>query len=193
MRLRPDGNSGMMVSTVGGFERYQMQTAWTFEHQAMVRARPVAGDAALGVAFMRARGKILGQSRDIPALKRDIVAMRRRSAASAPNSTEVDTDVKRGPGGIVDIEFLVQYLVLASAHRHSELTEFTDNVRILEVLGGLGLLAADDAAALTEAYLALRSEWHTSVLDGPNAARAAGVLQRYQGPITEIWSKILDA
>ncbi|MCZ6889224.1 MAG: bifunctional glutamine synthetase adenylyltransferase/deadenyltransferase [Gammaproteobacteria bacterium] len=193
MRLRPDGNSGMMVSTVGGFERYQMQTAWTFEHQALVRARPVAGDEALGAAFMRVRRNILGQSRDMHALKRDIVAMRRRIAASGPNSAEVDTDVKRGPGGIVDIEFLVQYLVLASAHRHGELTEFTDNVRILEVLGGLGLLAADDAAALTEAYLALRSEWHTSVLDGPNAARAAGVLQRYQGPITEIWSKILDA
>ena len=187
MRLRPSGRAGPMVSAIEGFTRYQHERAWTWENQAIVRARVVAGDAALGERFEATRAAALTRARDRAKLREDIVSMRARIA----EASKADVDLKRDPGGIVDVEFLVQYLVLAHACEHPELCAFTDNVRILETAAAVGLLEPGEAEALTEAYLGLRSEWHRSVLDLPDPARANDVLKRYRETIRGTWERFL--
>ena len=187
MRLRPSGRAGPMVSAIDGFARYQHEQAWTWENQAIVRARVVAGDAALGARFDATRVAALRRARDRARLREDIVSMRARIA----EASKEDVDLKRDAGGIVDVEFLVQYLVLANAHEHEELCAFTDNVRILETAADAGLVGGDEAAALTDAYLGLRSELHRSVLDLPDATRASDVLDRYRETIRGAWNRLL--
>jgi glutamate-ammonia-ligase adenylyltransferase len=186
-RLRPSGGSGTMVSSVAAFERYQQHDAWTWEHQALVRARPVGGDAAVCDAFQRIRREILCRVRDRRGLREEILDMRRRIGEGA----SAGVDVKREPGGIVDIEFMVQYLVLAWASEHPSLADWTDNVRILETAATVGLLDAGTAAALKDAYLALRSERHREALDIPDDGRAREVLDRYGSLIREQWNRLL--
>lgn len=187
MRLRPSGRAGPMVSAIDGFARYQHEQAWTWENQAIVRARVVAGDPALGARFDATRVAALTRARDQARLRDDIVSMRARIA----EASKEDVDLKRDAGGIVDVEFLVQYLVLANAHEHEALCAYTDNVRILETAADAGLLGGDEAAALTDAYLGLRSELHRSVLDLPDAARASDVLERYRETIRGAWERLL--
>jgi glutamate-ammonia-ligase adenylyltransferase len=186
-RLRPSGRDGTMVSSLAAFERYQREDAWVWEHQALVRARPVAGDAAVGAAFNRIRRDVLCRPRDRGELRAAIVDMRRRIGGA----TSASVDLKREPGGIVDIEFMVQYLVLAWAHEHNSLADWTDNVRILETAAAVGLLGSDTAAQLKDAYLALRSERHREALDIPDDGRAREVLDRYGTLIREQWRTLL--
>ena len=185
MRLRPSGNAGTMVSSLDAFREYQLSEAWVWEHQALVRARPVAGDSALAERFQDVRREVLCQPRDKTALRDAVLKMRGRLAEHHND----DADLKQGSGGIVDIEFMVQYLVLAHAHEHPELTRFTDNVRILETAERLGLLPVQVAEGLREAYLALRAESHRSVLDLPDTERAAGVLQSHRHQVREAWDQ----
>jgi glutamate-ammonia-ligase adenylyltransferase len=183
MRLRPSGNSGMMVSTLESFRAYQEGEAWTWEHQALVRARALVGDAALGERFEAVRREILCLPRDGARLRDDVLRMRRRMAEQA----SAEGDLKRASGGMVDIEFMVQYLVLAHANAHPDLAIWSDNVRILETAGNLGLLSVDTAQALREAYLALRAEWHRSALDLPDPARATQVLEAHRDLVRRTW------
>ncbi|MCZ6459247.1 MAG: bifunctional [glutamate--ammonia ligase]-adenylyl-L-tyrosine phosphorylase/[glutamate--ammonia-ligase] adenylyltransferase [Gammaproteobacteria bacterium] len=185
-RLRPSGSKGMMVSSLESFRDYQLNRAWVWEHQALVRARVVCGDPQLAEGFARIRAEILGISRDRNSLRTEIVGMRQRIGGHH----SADDDIKRGSGGIVDIEFMVQYLVLAWADQYPALIEYTDNVRILEVVDRLELLPAGAAARLTTAYLALRAEWHRSVLDIPDQARSAEVLNQYQDDVRAVWQLI---
>jgi glutamate-ammonia-ligase adenylyltransferase len=186
-RLRPSGRDGTMVISLAAFERYQQEDAWAWEHQALVRARPVAGDAAVGAAFNRIRQDVLCRPRDLSALRAEIVDMRRRIGGA----TSTSVDLKREPGGIVDIEFMVQYLVLASASVHKSLAEWTDNVRILETAAAVGVIDAGTAALLKDAYLALRAERHREALDIPDDDRAREVLDRYGTLIREQWRVLL--
>lgn len=186
MRLRPSGRAGAMVSSMDGFARYQQEDAWTWERQALVRARVVAGDTALGRRFDETRHAALTAPRDKERLKEEIVAMRRRIADAASEGP----DLKRAPGGIVDVEFIVQYLVLAWANEHEALCEHTDNVRILETAARLGLIDSTEAQALTEAYLGLRSEWHRTALDLPDPDRAASLLALYRNDIAHTWQRL---
>ncbi len=188
-RLRPSGNAGTMVSSLAAFTEYQQKKAWTWEHQALVRARPVAGDSALAGRFEAVRRELLGQPRDTVELARAVVQMRQRMRDQLVRNEE-SYDLKRGSGGIVDIEFVVQYLVLAHAHEHPALTEFTDNVRILEAVEAARLLPGDAADRLREAYLSLRAEWHRSVLDIPDTERAAQTLSRYRDDVSAIWEDV---
>ncbi|MGD8831218.1 MAG: bifunctional [glutamate--ammonia ligase]-adenylyl-L-tyrosine phosphorylase/[glutamate--ammonia-ligase] adenylyltransferase [Pseudomonadales bacterium] len=190
-RLRPSGRAGTMVSSVDAFIEYQRKQAWTWEHQALVRARPVAGDRRLAAWFEDARRELLCQARDRRELAEAVRNMRARMRGQLP-ADEAGVDLKRGTGGIVDIEFVVQYLVLAHAHDHPALTEFTDNVRILDAVDAAKLLPAGAAARLTEAYLALRAEWHRSVLDIPDTERAAQTLSRYRDDVRAIWNSVFD-
>jgi len=183
MRLRPSGNAGTMVSSLEAFHEYQAKEAWVWEHQALVRARPVAGDPELSERFNALRLAVLCQPRDHRELATEVLKMRRRLAQHHGD----EGDLKQGSGGIVDIEFMVQYLVLAQAHRHPELAVYTDNVRILETAEQLDLLPAQMAKSLREAYLALRAEWHRSVLDLPDTERATGVLERHRRQVQEAW------
>jgi glutamate-ammonia-ligase adenylyltransferase len=176
-----------MVSSLAAFERYQRSDAWVWEHQALVRARPVAGDARVGDAFNALRHELLCMRRDREELRRAIVDMRQRIASSA--STPVD--LKREPGGIVDIEFMVQYLVLAHSADFPVLTKFTDNIRILDTAASVGLLDTAVAAALKDAYLALRAERHREALDIADDGRAREVLDRYRTLIRQQWDALL--
>jgi len=187
-RLRPSGRRGTMVSSMAGFERYQREDAWVWEHQALVRARVVAGDARLGAEFERIRREVICLPRDRDRLRADIVEMRRRIEDTASG----EVDLKREPGGIVDIEFMVQYLALANAATHPALADWTDNVRILETLAREGLLADDVALGLKDAYLALRAESHRTALDRPDDARAREVLERYRDFVRAQWRRLLE-
>lgn len=190
-RLRPSGKSGTMVSSLGAFIEYQQKQAWTWEHQALVRARPVAGDPDLAARFEAARRDLLGQQRDQRELADAVLKMRQRMRAQLGEDEEA-YDLKRGSGGIVDIEFVVQYLVLAHAHDHPALTEFTDNVRILDAVEAAELLPGHAANRLKEAYLSLRAEWHRSVLDIPDTERAAQTLARYRDDVSAIWKSVFN-
>ncbi|HEX7034226.1 MAG TPA: bifunctional [glutamate--ammonia ligase]-adenylyl-L-tyrosine phosphorylase/[glutamate--ammonia-ligase] adenylyltransferase [Pseudomonadales bacterium] len=186
MRLRPSGRAGTMVSSLESFREYQQNEAWVWEHQALVRARAVAGDPELGARFEAVRREILCQPRERAALAGEVLAMRRRMAEHHGG----DEDLKQGAGGIVDIEFMVQYLVLAHAHEHPDLAVYSDNIRILETAERLELLPAPMAASLREAYLALRAERHRSVLDLPDTERAAEVLASHRDRVRGAWAWI---
>jgi glutamate-ammonia-ligase adenylyltransferase len=179
MRLRPSGNSGLLVSRFDAFERYQRDEAWTWEHQALVRARGICGDPEIIERVEALRRDILCTARDAAALAREVTAMRekmRRHAGVAADGDEFD--LKQGCGGIVDIEFMVQYAVLAWAQEAPELARWSDNVRILETLAGTGRLPQLQCRQLTDAYLALRSATHQLALQQAGrevpAARFAG-------------------
>jgi glutamate-ammonia-ligase adenylyltransferase len=173
-----------MVTRLDAFERYQLEQAWTWEHQALVRARPIVGSPALAARFEALRERILCLPRDPGKLRVDVLEMHERLRQ---HFRGLPVDVKRGSGGIVDIEFLVQHLVLAHAHEHPQLALWTDNVRILETAAAVGVLAADEAKALTAAYLALRTEGHRAVLDLPDAERGADTLARHRDRVAAIW------
>jgi glutamate-ammonia-ligase adenylyltransferase len=163
MRLRPSGDSGMLVTTVEGFRSYQQDSAWTWEHQALVRARFVAGDAVVAEHVNALRIEIMQQCRDEAELARDVHSMRekmRKHLLSGEQTKEGEFHLKQGVGGIVDIEFMVQYTVLAWSNRVPELARWSDNVRILETLGREGLFERQECEALTQAYLAYRSAAH---------------------------------
>ncbi|MDH3644076.1 MAG: bifunctional glutamine synthetase adenylyltransferase/deadenyltransferase, partial [Gammaproteobacteria bacterium] len=186
MRLRPSGNAGTMVSSLEAFVEYQNSQAWVWEQQALVRARVVVGDPALAARFGAAREELLCQPRDVESLKREVMKMRERMAEHHGESD----DLKRGSGGIVDIEFVVQYLVLAWAHEYPAMAEYTDNIRILETAERLRLLPGQMAQNLREAYLGLRSEWHRTVLDLPDSERAGQVLTQHRAEVRAAWQYV---
>jgi glutamate-ammonia-ligase adenylyltransferase len=153
VRLRPDGAKGLLVSSLAGYSDYQRERAWTWEHQALVRARCVAGDAALCAAFDAARAGTLGKPRDAAALAGDIGSMRRRMRAELDRSDAARFDLKQGEGGLVDLEFLLQFLVLREAGSHPRLLEPRDTPGLLRALDAASVLA--DAEGLGEAHAAL--------------------------------------
>ena len=155
MRLRPDGGKSLLVSTLSSYEDYQRQRAWTWEHQALVRARPVAGDASLREAFERVRAQTLGRHRDVPALAGDVMHMRRRMRAELDRSDAARFDLKQGAGGLVDLEFLVQFGVLAQASAHAGLLQPRDTPALLDALAACGWLAPDIARSLHAAHAVL--------------------------------------
>jgi [glutamine synthetase] adenylyltransferase / [glutamine synthetase]-adenylyl-L-tyrosine phosphorylase len=175
MRLRPSGNSGMLVSSLASYENYQKNEAWTWEHQALVRARVVAGNDQLGAEFVQVRQRILRRQCDLEKLRKEVSDMRHKmraqlgSAAKSRSQQPALFDLKQDVGGIVDIEFMVQYAVLAWAFTSPEIIRYTDNIRILEALDEAGLLPADTAAQLIAAYKAYRSTGHRLALQQQEA------------------------
>ena len=193
MRLRPSGESGMLVTTCQGFRSYQSDSAWTWEHQALVRARFVAGDPAVAERVDAVRHEVLCQSRDADKLKSEVTAMRRRMREHQLPGGDADApqfNLKQGTGGIVDIEFMVQYAVLAWAHRVPELVKWSDNVRILETLGREGLFAQRDCDLLTEAYLAYRSASHQLALQQLPGVVEAGQFAAERDVVSGCWQAL---
>ncbi|WP_089728333.1 bifunctional [glutamate--ammonia ligase]-adenylyl-L-tyrosine phosphorylase/[glutamate--ammonia-ligase] adenylyltransferase [Candidatus Thiosymbion oneisti] len=164
MRLRPDGDKGMLVRSLKSFASYQTREAWTWEHQALVRARPVAGDRVLAERFGQVRREVLCREREPKQLRLDVRAMRERMRKNLDRTRNGWFDLKQGHGGIADIEFMVQYLVLRWAARYPALADWTDNIRLLETLARCDLLPGTAAADLTGAYKALRAAYHRSAL-----------------------------
>ena len=143
LRLRPDGASGLLVSEFDAFDDYQRTQAWVWEHQALTRARFVAGDRAVGAAFERLRSDVLRLPRDAARCAPEVVAMRSTHARSAPQSDARSSTSSTTRGGIVDVEFVVQFLVLAHAHTHAALTGNIGNLALLQLAGELRLIDAD--------------------------------------------------
>ena len=161
MRLRPSGNSGMLVSSLSAFAKYQQQDAWTWEHQALVRSRAIAGDKNTVERFNQIRSEQLCRPRDRQDLRGDVTKMRDKMRKHLDKTTKADKySLKQASGGIVDIEFMVQFAVLAWAHQYPRLTQWSDTIRLLETIAKCGLISAQQAQFLMDAYRAYRSEVH---------------------------------
>jgi glutamate-ammonia-ligase adenylyltransferase len=160
MRLRPNGSSGLLVSHMDGFKSYQKDKAWTWEHQALIRARPITGDAELRRAFSEVRQQVLCRPREPATLKAAVREMRERMRESRLSTQPDQIDIKEDVGAIVDIEFIVQYLILQHAASHPEIIRWTDNVRLLQTLAETGIIDRVTAYRLRQAYLIYRSVAH---------------------------------
>lgn len=190
LRLRPDGDSGTLVSHVDAFEQYQLDKAWVFEHQAITRARFVAGDAAIGARFEALRARILTQARDRDALRNDIASMRQRMLEGHPNKSGL-FDIKHDRGGIVDVEFIVQYLVLGYSNAYNELTANIGNLALLKLAARLGLIPSDLADAVHHSYREFRRIQHALRLQGERYARIdRSVHQPLISSVAALWSHV---
>ena len=187
MRLRPSGNSGILVSNAEAFRDYQLTEAWTWEHQAVLKARVICGDPAVGDFFNRTRNEIITKPRIKSELKEEIRSMRDRMLKEHVKPGDDGFNLKRGKGGIVDIEFLVQYLVLLNASQHESLAMWTDNVRLLETLDNLGILDKHATGFLKETYLIYRAEVHRLSLQEKPAVVSGEDFIYLQNRIQEIW------
>jgi glutamate-ammonia-ligase adenylyltransferase len=192
LRLRPDGASGLMVSPVEAYESYQRTKAWVWEHQALTRARYVAGDAAIGDRFERLRCEILRAERAAPQLKQEITAMRAKMLAAHPNPSEL-FDIKHDRGGIIDVEFIVQYLVLAYARIHPELTGNIGNLALLKLAAALGLIPGDAADRVHAAYREYRRMQHALRLRGDAYARVErDSVAREIADVSALWARVFS-
>ncbi|TAA45331.1 bifunctional [glutamate--ammonia ligase]-adenylyl-L-tyrosine phosphorylase/[glutamate--ammonia-ligase] adenylyltransferase [Pseudoxanthomonas winnipegensis] len=165
VRLRPDGAKGLLVTSRASYEDYQRQRAWTWEHQALVRARPVVGDAALLEAFERIRAETLGRAREGAALHQDVVHMRGRMRAELDRSAPGRFDLKQGAGGLVDLEFLLQARVLEHAAAHPAVLAPRNTRDLIAALAEAGLLEAGERTALLEAHATLLAAGLSCTLD----------------------------
>jgi glutamate-ammonia-ligase adenylyltransferase len=170
LQLRPDGASGLLVSSIEAFREYQREKAWVWEHQALTRARFCAGDVEIGKAFEQIRIEVLCQPREPEKLRQEVIAMRQKMHEGHPNTSEF-FDLKHDNGGIVDVEFLVQYMVLAHASQYPQLTKNLGNIALLEILGGLGLINKEKAGNVAAAYREYRRMQHALRLQGESKAR----------------------
>ena len=195
MRLRPSGNSGLLVSSLKAFAEYQQKEAWTWEHQALVRARVVAGDKALQTRFERVRGEILSKKRNTEQLIDDVTEMRekmRQHLGSKESESNQVFHLKHDRGGIVDIEFLVQYLVLNYSNQYPELYQFTDNIRILDAVENVGLLEKQEAEILREAYKAYRAVGHTQSMQDLTNTISASEMKDLREAVATVWQKAIN-
>ena len=191
-RLRPSGASGLLVSNFDAFATYQRERAWTWEHQALVRARPVAGSTALGQAFRELRREVLSRPREEGPLRREVKEMRRKMVQAHGSKERDRFHLKHDPGGITDIEFMVQYAVLAWAHAHPELLDHTDNIRILERLEKARLLEPEEAVLLADAYRLYRARLHRLVLQEAPPAVPAGEFEDQRAAVTRLWQRLME-
>ena len=160
LRLRPSGNAGLLCCHVNGFEKYQNEEAWTWEHQALVRARAICGDNNVLEAFNAVRKRVLTKQREPSSLAEDVCKMRIKMREHLLSKTEQKVDLKQCVGGITDIEFMTQYWVLANSNKTESMTQYTDNLRILENAVENGIIEANTASSLQNAYLKLREQYH---------------------------------
>jgi [glutamine synthetase] adenylyltransferase / [glutamine synthetase]-adenylyl-L-tyrosine phosphorylase len=195
MRLRPSGDSGMLVSHIQGFGEYQHSDAWTWEHQALIRTRAIIGDRPLCRRFERIRRRILTAPRDYGRLRHEVADMRAklRQARNANAGETLETfDIKEDPGGIMDIEFIVQYLILRHARRYPEITRWTDNVRQLQALSQYGIIDGQIAFGLRRAYLILRAAGHRLNLKGLPARVENDRFQGLRNFVQRCWQHYLS-
>jgi glutamate-ammonia-ligase adenylyltransferase len=192
MRLRPSGESGILVSHIDSFAEYQKKDAWTWEHQALIRARAVGGNPMLKERFETIRKDILGRPRDRLQLKQDVVNIRERVRKEQLRPDSRVFDLKQDTGGIVDIEFLVQYLVLLKSNRNPELLNWTDNVRLIQTLLETGVFDEWTAHLLKHAYLIYRATAHKLSLQQKPARVPADKYQYLREKVEHIWKRFLS-
>lgn len=192
MRLRPDGSSGLLVTSTEAFERYQEENAWTWEHQALLRARAVAGSEAIASEFERIRTETLSQRVRRDKLRSDVISMRQKMRKKLDRSDSAVFDLKNGSGGIGDIEFLVQYIVLSEAEAHLDVIYYSDNIRQLDALVAAGILAPEVGERLQDIYRDYRLFVHRRVLDGQRALSDAREFEAERDFVARVWKDWLD-
>lgn len=191
LRLRPHGDSGVLVTHINTYEPYYHEHAWTWELQALVRARFIAGDKNLGQTFSQMRQRVLSLPRDVEKLKTEVHEMREKMRENLDTKSAEKFDLKQSAGGIVDIEFMVQFGILANAVKSADLTIYTDNIRLLESLQKQNVISEHDAKILKSAYCAYRDAGHKQVLQGDKAIIEAGNFVDLREQVTQIWNELM--
>jgi len=193
LRLRPDGASGLLVSSTEAFRDYQLHHAWVWEHQALTRARFVCGDTAIGATFEALRREVLCIPRDAGKLRDEVLAMREKMHAGHVNDSEL-FDLKHDSGGIVDVEFCVQYLVLRHCASHPQLADNVGNIALLLRAGAAGLIPADVAQGAADAYRELRRQQHAVKLSGAQYARVPRpAVETLREAVRALWAQVMGA
>lgn len=189
--LRPDGASGLLVSRLSAFEKYQADSAWVWEHQALTRARFCAGDTDIGARFEAIRESVLRQPRDEQKLREEVRTMRKKMHDAHPNRSQL-FDLKHDNGGMIDIEFIVQFLVLLHANRYPQLTADIGNIALLKLCGELGLIDKTLAGNVADAYRAFRKMQHQIRLQGSDRARVEPErIAQLKENVIQLWSRTL--
>jgi glutamate-ammonia-ligase adenylyltransferase len=191
MRLRPSGNAGLLVCHVNGFATYETENAWTWEHQALGRARFIMGCCELQQRFSKVRLDVLSKSRVLLELAHEVVAMREKMRVHLAKGDAKNIDLKQDAGGIADIEFIVQFMLLAHTSSFPSLAKWPDNVRILADLAVLSLITKSEADILSEAYLEYRNYAHRLALQNAVLATSNASLVSLQTKVKAIWDKYL--
>lgn len=189
LRLRPDGDSGLIVSSLAGFRKYQLEQAWVWEHQALTRARFCAGSPALAAGFEAIRREILSLPRDLAQLRESILAMRQKMYDNHPVAPGL-FDLKHSHGGLIDVEFVIQYLVLGHTREHLRLAENLGNIALLGIAAELGLIDATLAADCAQTYRTLRHMQHVCRLNGRSAQVPEAQVQALTPPVRALWQQI---
>ncbi|MCB1932621.1 MAG: bifunctional [glutamate--ammonia ligase]-adenylyl-L-tyrosine phosphorylase/[glutamate--ammonia-ligase] adenylyltransferase [Candidatus Accumulibacter sp.] len=194
LRLRPNGDSGMLVSPISAFRDYQLQHAWVWEHQALTRARFCAGDPAVGEQFETLRVEILRQPRELSKLAEEVLSMRQRMFGEHGSRSEEEFDIKHDRGGLIDVEFIVQYLILGHAHAHPELCGNLGNIALLGIAAGLDLIPAELAERVRDAYREFRRLQHVLRLNAGRRARVERAsVGRHIEAVEALWRTVFGA
>ena len=195
LRLRPNGDSGLVVSSMDAFRKYQFESAWLWEHQALTRARFTAGDPAVGAAFEAIRCEVLRQQRDLGKLRDEVLAMRQKMVDAHGTTGDERTtvfDLKHDPGGLVDVEFLVQYLVLGHAWQYCELTENKGNIALLAMAAARKLIPADLADAVRDAYRDYRRMQHALRLNNQESRVDPALVADKIAAVRGLWNTVFN-
>ena len=187
LRLRPDGAAGLLVSSVEAFAGYQTNKAWLWEHQALTRARFCAGDSEVGDRFEKTRFDVLTTPRDIATLRDEVLAMRERMLETHPAQ---ETSLKHARGGLVDVEFIVQYLVLAHSHYYPELTGNLGNIALLGLAANADLIGHDMARQAQDAYRHYRRLQHAERLEGQRGVSVDDTLRQHHAHVQALWQAV---
>ncbi|MGD9870779.1 MAG: bifunctional [glutamate--ammonia ligase]-adenylyl-L-tyrosine phosphorylase/[glutamate--ammonia-ligase] adenylyltransferase [Thauera sp.] len=190
LRLRPNGESGLIVTSLEAFRTYQLESAWVWEHQALTRARFSAGDRAIGEAFEAIRCEVLRMARDRDALRTEVLAMRKKMRDTHGSKSGELFELKHDAGGLIDVEFLIQYLVLGYSHDHPQLTGNLGNIALLRIAGELGLIPAELAAACADSYRELRRLQHRQRLNDRPSRVAPEEAERARAPVIALWRTV---
>jgi glutamate-ammonia-ligase adenylyltransferase len=197
LRLRPSGNSGLLVSHIKSYENYLRNEAWTWEHQALVRGRFIAGDTELQKEYEAIRHRILALPREHEKLKTEVREMREKMREALAPKEAGCFDLKQSKGGIADIEFIVQFAVLDQSAIYPDLTTYTDNVRLIEGLAAHGFFTAEQAKTLKAAYCHYRDAGHRQVLQGNkaiadnNAVNNDKKFSEYKEFVEKLWADVM--
>ena len=190
LRLRPNGDAGLLVCSLEAFRKYQLESAWCWEHQALTRARFSAGDTRIGDAFEAIRIDVLRQPRDPATLRDEVLAMRKKMMDTHSNKSGL-FNLKHDRGGLVDVEFIVQYLVLAHSHRHPELTGNLGNIALLRIAGELGLIPAELARRSGDTYREFRRLQHRQRLNGLRVEVPPEPIDTHRQAVCDLWELVL--
>jgi len=193
MRLRPSGQSGALVTGLASFENYQLSKAWTWEHQALVRARAVAGPKVLRDEFAEIRKRVLGQQRDAAQLRQEVVEMREKMREAQQATDSEEFHLKHDEGGLVDIEFLVQYGVLSRASEHPELLDLTNNAALLDELARVGFVTTEQALVLKSAYLHFLQQEYRRKLLGKTSKVSMEQIEFSPKQAAQVWNEVMGA